>query len=680
LLFFCITTTIFSNKTNFAFCSSRRSNEPARKTLRRLSLSLQRKLQSEERKLDPAWKSRKNPDKHFFYQLALGRDVKGECEPSASATVWVRNDSDPDRTPSLFLDLDDDSDLDGYTRYRVAREQTIAQLWDTLHKLQSSKLCIHFGEDDVVSNIVLPIVPCPPTIIAVRTFEAFTSKVFVGVPLVVEVDVQHATHAVVVWFVDGIPVCLDAPVYTPSSSDVGKQISVLVFPARLGQLAIYNEEAYEFANVVEPLPTMPLVSPLRESWMATRNQEGLRVMTYNILADMYAARDCDLVAMSNHCDSQYLRKKRRMPMILYEILAFHPDIICLQEVDADIYYNLFRPVMELQGFQGYYSNKASAQLEGCAMFWSLKRFQHAGPSLMRKFYLKDLFQDQTSRLLDCKWESLQDINRILDDNSELRRITEEKIGQVLQIAELRLIAPLADQADRVLVGNTHLFYHPLADHVRAMQAYMISRQMEIERYRNGTPCPLIICGDFNSNPLSGAVQLLLQKKVGPENHDVWKNLHTYEWGMGDEEFLMDHGYIGNTVDSGVPLYEEEAFEDALESFDGIDDSKAGAVPLICLPPIFPDLVPGYSDCPEFTNFSVDFLETLDYIFVSVPSPTDAFGLLPVRAAQLPNSSEMKPFVAMPNEYMPSDHVSLLCDLEWGHYDHRIGPVTAIHQT
>lgn len=609
----------------------------------------------------------------------MGRDVKDERESSASATVWVRNVTDCDRELSLLLDSDEDSDLDGYTRYYVARGQTIAQLWDKLHEFQSSKLCIHFGEDDAVSNIVLPIVPCPPTIIAVRNFESFMSKVYVGVPLVVEVEVQHAAHAVVVWFVDGMPVCLDAPAYTPSPSDVGKKISVLVFPTRFGQLAIYNEEAYEFANEVEQLPTMPLVSPLRDSWIATGNRGGLRVMTYNILADMYAARDCDSVAMYSHCEAQYLCRKRRMPMILYELLAFHPDIICLQEVDADIYNHLFRPVMESQGFQGYYSNKASAQLEGCAMFWSLKRFQPAGPASMRKFYLRDLFQDPTSLLLDCKWESLRDINQILDDNSELRRITEEKVGQVLQIAELNFVAPKAGQPDRVLIGNTHLFYHPLADHVRLMQAYMISRQMEIERHRNGIPCPFIICGDFNSSPLSGAVQLMLQKQVGPENHDVWRNLHSYEWGMGDEEFLMDHGYIGNSVDSGVPLYEEEAFEDAVESFEDIEDSKARAVPRICLPPTFPNLVPGYSDCPEFTNYSVDFLETLDYILVTMPSPNDAFGLLPLRAAPLPTASEMKPFVGMPNEYMPSDHVSLLCDLEWGRYDQTLGRVTKLHQ-
>jgi len=632
-------------------------------------------VRSEERKLDPNYP--RNPDKDYYYHLG---PAGGQRDPGVSTTVWVRG-GDHDQVSQT--ETETETDQDGYSRYHVPRDQSIAQLWEMLqNNFQSSKLCIHFNNDDDHETntedacIFLPIVACPPTITSVSTFENFQSQIFVGVPLVVEVEVHHAARAVVAWFVDGRLVCLDSSVYTPTCHDVGKQVSVLIVPVRPGLVGIGTEEAYEFANKVEPLPTMPLVSPLRDHWIVDRATDKqrrpgreLRIMTYNLLADTYASRETDQAVMYNHCAASFLRKKRRMPMLLYEMLAFLPDIICLQEVDATVFADLLRPVMESQGYQGYYSNKASAQMEGCAMFWSLERFHSTDPASMREYYLKDLFRDHKHQSLD-RWESLDDIDQILEHNSELGLITKEKIGQVLQLAELTLLAPQAGHPDRVLIGNTHLFYHPLANHVRTMQAYMICRQMEIERHRNcaGPPCPLILCGDFNSSPLSGALTLMLQKRVGPDNYDVWKHLRDYQWGMGGEEFLLEHGYIGNEADSGVPLYEDEAFEDALESLaDGDSDSSTPPLPQLRLPPNFPKLVSAYPVIPEFTNYAVDFSETLDYILVSVPSPTERIGLLPVRAAPIPSAATVKAYEAMPNESMPSDHVSLVCDLEWGQY-------------
>jgi len=642
--------------------------EPAYKTLRRLSVSLLRRVRSVERKLNPdcQYHACKNADKVYYYH----RQAQGHHQPGVSASVWIQKGDADNEVGTLDAD-GTELDKDGYIRYHLSKDLSIAHLWETICDFPSSKLSIRLRDDDYESHFVLSMIPFPPTIIAIRTFENFKGKVFVGVPMVVEVQVQHASRAVVVWFADGAVVSLDSPVYTPNSNDIGKKLSVFVFPILHDQSVVSNEEAYEFENRVEPLPYMPLVSPLRDCWAFADNEARpehlLRVMTYNLLADMYASRETDQIAMYNHCESQYLSRKRRMPMLMYEILAYRPDVVCLQEVDSDVFESLFRPVMESQGYQGYYSNKASAQLEGCALFWSLNCFHPVTPSKMRKFYLKDLFQHHKHNLLD-RWESLGDIDRLLDENAELGRITKEKTGQVLQVVELRPLARKPSIPERIVIGNTHLFYHPLADHVRAMQAYMVCRQLEIERYRNGIACPFIIGGDLNSNPLSGAVELLLWGRVGPANHDAFKNLETYQWGMGDEEFLLEHGYIGNAADSGTPAYEEEAFEDALES---LNDEDSGGISgnhqptQIRLPSSFPRLFLGYTDCPTFTNYSVDFMATLDYILATSPSPTETFGFLPSRAAPMPTIKNIKP---MPNEHMPSDHVSLVCDLEWTRYN------------
>jgi mRNA deadenylase 3'-5' endonuclease subunit Ccr4 len=654
------------------FHFSRDACERAQQTLQRLSISLRRKVRQEERKIqnDECRKGNMS-DKDYYAQFGANESRR---ETGANTTIWTQ------RVVGALLGSGeaDETEVEpeGYSRFPLTDDISIAKLWDALTAFHSSKLCIEFSEENIEStapNICLPLVPCPPTILSVRTFENFGASVFVGVPLVVRVETLHATLATVTWFVDGTVVCRDSEIYTPCCDDIGKSLSVLLVPVRPGHQGEGCEEAYEFSNKVEELPFMPLVSPLRDAWLGDDfPRKHLRVMTYNILADLYASREMDQAVMYNHCPVEYLCLYRRMPMLLYELLAFKPDIICLQEVDCNVYKSLFEPVLESKGYQGFYSNKACAQQqEGCAMFWSLRTFQR--DPLVHQYYLKDLFHEKNNEQLEL-WESLHDIDRLFEDNCELGRITTEKVGQVLQLAELRLLSRSKNRPERILVGNTHLFYHPLADHIRTIQAYMVCRKMDFERRRNGRPCPLVFCGDLNSGPLSGAVQLLLQRTVGPENHDTWKHLHDYEWDMGGEDFLLKHGYIGNAIGSGDPLYEDEAFEDALQCLSDESDSECtrstGSPPQIRLPPTFPSLVSGYPNIPEFTNFATDFSETLDYILVSEPSLDDRFGLLPYRAAPMPSAAFVKQFLAMPNENMPSDHVSLVCDLEWEHYKRR----------
>lgn len=49
-------------------------------------------------------------------------------------------------------------------------------------------------------------------------------------------------------------------------------------------------------------------------------------------------------------------------MIIAELLSYKADIICLQEVDAMIHDTLLKPVLQANGYQGYYSNKVSLNI------------------------------------------------------------------------------------------------------------------------------------------------------------------------------------------------------------------------------------------------------------------------------------------------------------------------------
>ena len=711
-------------------CLHRRADETAQRTLQRMKISLERKYGEQERiilRQHHQEQVRMHLSQRKLKQVGLlGTDGQAPTQGS-SLPKKGKDNGDRDSVTTLWIKershvgLRNDLPANGdYRRFEIGEDDLATDLWESLASYDSAELRIMLditkthkdkvrtmpgNDDDLAENEIvdcdgrhylmstLPIVACPPTIMSVQTFEDFTAHNYVGVPLVVSVEALHSTHTVLAWFANETLVCWDSKTYTPCSGDVGKLLRVLIVPLRRGHAGEDCEEVYKFANPVEPLPPMPLVSPLRDAWIVRDDASishpllppvhGLRVMTYNLLADLYVSREEEHQIMYGHCPISFLDRKRRMPMILAELLAYRPDVITLQECDQTIFEELFQPCMAAYGYQGFYSNKASAQLEGCAAFWSLDRFEEADESKdLHCYSLRDLFCPESTYE---RADSLEDIDRLLEAHPELRRVTREKIGQVLQVASLKLRASGdEDMPTRVIVGNTHLFFHPLASHIRLMQAYVVARQLDIVRRASGdcgtgqNPYPIVLCGDFNANPLSGAVQLLLQRHVGPGHHETWKHLQDYEWDMGDQDFLLEHGYIGNEVDCDEPLYEDEAFEDALQELPNqksdqkeMDDEEAQESsrhpPDIALPPRFPNLISGYKKFPEFTNFAVDFSETLDYILASEASETEPFGLTPMREAPMMSSSEMKKYVAMPNEFMPSDHISLVCDLEWVRY-------------
>jgi hypothetical protein len=131
--------------------------------------------------------------------------------------------------------------------------------------------------------------------------------------------------------------------------------------------------------------------------------------------------------------------------------------------------------------------------------------------------------------------------------------------------------------------------------------------------------------------------------------------------------LMEHGFIGNDVGE-EPVYVDESFRDAHQEIVSDTRCLPGTVlPRIRLPACFPDLISGYTETPEFTNYAVDFAETLDYILASRPSCVEEVGFEVVSSAPVLTKSEMEVYVAMPNENMPSDHVSIACDLKWKRY-------------
>ncbi len=484
-------------------------------------------------------------------------------------------------------------------------------------------------------HVPLIIDPCPPTITKVTTFGSFEhSRLFEETPLVVEVGLLYATRAKITWFADAQEVCYDNCCYTPTKSDVGKVITVVVTPLRAGHDGKGCEEAYQYKRPVEALPSMPILSSLRDEFLVHRDrlqeEKQIRVVSYNILADQNASRDVkrdDEDKMYSHCKLDDIVKWRRHPLIVHEIIKYQSDIVCLQEVDRDVFNCLLRPCLEAHGYQGYYSEKGvddnSSVREGCAMFWSLDVFESVRLPDMKTFTFREMFRQFVcdERVHKSEWKSLKDVATLLTQHDHLQDVLFNKLGHVLQtvcLTEKR-------SKEKVLVGNTHLFYHPQASHVKCLKTLIACRQLEIESLENELS-PLILCGDFNSTPDSGVMELLLNRFVDSGDKETWKHLCSFEYEDG----------------AGA----------------GVGDLKHVESINLEYPTSFPKLITAYEKAPEFTHYIECFAATLDYILA-----TSNFGV--VRSASTLSLEDMSQHsVAMPNEFMPSDHISIVADFSF----------------
>lgn len=97
------------------------------------------------------------------------------------------------------------------------------------------------------------------------------------------------------------------------------------------------------------------------------------MMCYNVLCDKYATRQ-----MYSYCPSWALNWDYRKKGILDEIRHYAADIINLQEVEMDQFYNFFLPELKADGYSGIYSPKSRAKtmaenerkyVDGCAIFY-----------------------------------------------------------------------------------------------------------------------------------------------------------------------------------------------------------------------------------------------------------------------------------------------------------------------
>uniref|UniRef100_U5EWB3 poly(A)-specific ribonuclease n=1 Tax=Corethrella appendiculata TaxID=1370023 RepID=U5EWB3_9DIPT len=377
-------------------------------------------------------------------------------------------------------------------------------------------------------------------------------------------------------------------------------------------------------------PWIPLARPNR-----SRGACIFTVMCYNVLCDKYATRQ-----MYGYCPSWALSWEYRKKAILDEIRHYSADIISLQEVETDQFYNFFKPELKNDGYEGIFSPKSRAKtmsendrkfVDGCAIFFRSSKFTLIKEHLVEFNQLAMANSEGSDNML----------NRVMPkDNIGLAALLKVKDG-----AWEGLTPELAQMSQPILVCTAHIHWDPEFCDVKLIQTMMLTselktildeagqtlrpgqqqnqqNQQQQQNKQDSNNIQLLLCGDFNSLPDSGVIEFLSGGRVAMDHQDFKE--------LGYKSCLQR---IANSSDT--PNEFTHSFK----------------------------LASAYSeDIMPYTNYTFDFKGIIDYIFYSKQGMVPLGLLGPLSSDWLRENK----VAGCPHPHIPSDHFPLLVELEFIH--------------
>ncbi|NXQ21411.1 ANGE1 protein, partial [Peucedramus taeniatus] len=215
-----------------------------------------------------------------------------------------------------------------------------------------------------------------------------------------------------------------------------------------------------------------------------------RVMSYNILAQDLVEQGLDLYV---HCHPDILNWNYRLPNLLQEIQHWDPDVLCLQEVQENHYWEQLEPTFKEMGFACFYKRRTGTKTDGCAVCYKCSRFQLISLSPVEYFR-----------------PGLDVLNR---DNVGLVLLLQPVLPEGLGLKE---VSPLC-------VANTHVLFNPRRGDIKLAQVALLLAEIDkIARTTEGSYYPVILCGDLNSVPDSPLYKFIRNGELSYHGMPAWK--------------------------------------------------------------------------------------------------------------------------------------------------------------
>ncbi|KAI9505109.1 RNA exonuclease ngl2 [Coemansia spiralis] len=435
----------------------------------------------------------------------------------------------------------------------------------------------------------------------------------------------------------------------------------------------------------------PIPDPCKErTWLALMNGSGcpaatkqpVTIMSYNILCQKLVRR-----SLFPYAGKASLKWKRRKDMLLNELMYWSSDIMCLQEVGIEHWYESFAPCFKVNGYDSRMFCSAFKS-HGVTISWKKSKF-HVVDELGISM---DNTMQVCGEVLKTKNVALIVVLRA-GPTPGTPPSTNTAAGDA--DASLNISSNGGGSVPGIIISNTHLFWVPGACYERLQQQIAMLRGLKsIQQKYPGFP--VISCGDFNTTPDDAGYDLLTKSR--PVNLNEWqldnllpRTISDNDNSDGtqdnsDKEPALDASSVlddnaqpplsyatiamtsaeENKEAANTKRRKLEEEEHKLEEQLKIDSERVQRLvkaiqddyqPMQSCYGTYSELDPSYRTEqwhgePIFTNYAI-WKGTLDYIFFT-PETTS---LVLREVLSLPAEKRMKP--GLPNDTFPSDHVSLI---------------------
>lgn len=146
--------------------------------------------------------------------------------------------------------------------------------------------------------------------------------------------------------------------YWPLEEDCGKQLLLECTPAssngRVGQpVLVSTKMVVPGPRNLSPITRRHLLTPAHLS-----EPDQFRVVSYNILADPYASTTFAREVLYPYCNPEALNVDYRQCLVVSELLGYHADVMCLQEVGTKVFKQFLLPALQEKGYGGCFQPKS----------------------------------------------------------------------------------------------------------------------------------------------------------------------------------------------------------------------------------------------------------------------------------------------------------------------------------
>lgn len=223
----------------------------------------------------------------------------------------------------------------------------------------------------------------PPTF----TTAELPASILSGFPVCPKLEIEFGDlkDCLFTWYKEGTPSDPSADpgwmevgqqqVFTPSNLDIGVRLKLKCTPGNESRYGVAKELVS--SGAVEAGPGVCTFNNRHMYTKKVTEASTVRVVSYNILADVYAQTELSKTVLYPYCAPYALGLDYRQSLIKKELTGYNADIICLQEVDKGAFSDSLVPALDAFGMDGVFRMKEK-QHEGLATFYRRSKFKLIG--------------------------------------------------------------------------------------------------------------------------------------------------------------------------------------------------------------------------------------------------------------------------------------------------------------